>query len=334
MKPTEVTTALVRSIREQHLSLSTERSYRDVVLRFMDWCKTSRETTNEDRVTAYLSQHAEGWSASSQRVHLNALVFMFKAIGRPLVKLPQWTAAQRPRRLPEWLTHPEATTTLGLMQGEDRLACSLMYGSGLRRSESVGLRFRDVNAEQGCLTVRGGKGDKDRTTCLPFSLLPALDDQMRRSEAIWREDREQGRGGVYVAPVIEHKQPKAGHELAHFWVFPARNLSHDPRTDILRRHHLHEESVASALRVASRRAGILRRITCHALRHTFATEYLLQGGTINELKELLGHASIQTTEIYLHCLPSLGARIRSPLDREPSKVVLFTAMPMPFAAQG
>lgn len=331
MKQSEVIQSVSRCCRERHYELSTERSYRDAALNFIHWCKSSEVKTNEDRVTAYLSERAENWSESSQRLCLNALVFMFKSIGKPLGKLPEWTAAKRPPRLPEWLTHDEATKTLDMLRGEDRLACSLMYGAGLRRSEAVGLRFRDVNAQQGCLTVRGGKGDKDRTTCLPFSILPAIEEQMKHAEAIWREDRDAGRGGVYVPPVVTNKQPNAGSEIQQFWIFPARNLSRDPRIGAVRRHHLHEESVATALRTAAKRAGLFRRITCHALRHSFATEFLLQGGTIHELKELLGHANIATTEIYLHCLPQLGGRIRSPLDREQTNVVPFST-PQPSIA--
>lgn len=334
MKAKEVVEAVVKLARRERKDMDTERSYSRAAARFCHWCAVHREIdSNERRVSDYLSENAPGWSASSERVALCALVFMFRSIGKPLGKIPDWKSAQRPSRLPEWVTDSEARKILSLMHGEDALACGLMYGSGLRRNEAVSLRLRDVDTEHGCITIRAGKGDKDRTTCLPFALLAEMQKQMARSEAIWHEDREQGRPGVYVPPSVEHKQPLAAESAAMFWLFPARNLSRDPVSGIVRRHHLHVDSVATSLRTAARRSGLKRRITCHALRHGFATSYLLNGGTINELQELLGHANVATTSVYLHCLPSLGGRVRSPLDAAPSKVVPFAPAVYPRIAE-
>jgi site-specific recombinase XerD len=188
----------------------------------------------------------------------------------------------------------------------------------LRRRELVALRLGNFNLAEGSITVRGGKGDKDRVTCLPVALRDEVTRQIERSSALHAQDCAGNLPAIFVPPEVERKYPRAGLELRNFWFFPAKGLSRDPRSGIVRRHHIHEDSLAKQLRPAARRAGILRRVNCHAFRHSFATQFLLNGGTLHELKELLGHASIQTTEVYLHCLPRLGARITSPLDVEQS----------------
>ena len=330
MKRTELLAALDRLLVLEKRDRDTRDSYASVVAQFWQWCigqGAALAPVTEDRVSGYLGAHAERWAVSTQRVHLCGLVKAFRAVGKPLGRLPEWTAAKRPRRLPEWLSDQELRAVIDMLRGEDRMACALMGGGGLRRNEAVSLRLRDLNFQEGSVTVRQGKGDKDRTTCLPRMIADELMMQMERARAVWREDRAEGRPGIYVPDAILHKQPNAGKEERYFWLFPARNLSHDPATGIMRRHHLHYDSVRTALGKAARRCGILRSVRCHTLRHTFATQYLLNGGSIHELQELLGHASIQTTEVYLHCLPMLGGRVRSPLDAAPSKVVHFPVQP-------
>lgn len=310
----------------RRFSLKTERSYVGWIGRFWEWCATQERglaTTPPARISDYLSFLAPRSAAATQRQALNALVFFYEQVlERKIGKLPAWADAQRPRRLPEWLTDSEARTLLGHLRDEGYLTAALMYGAGLRIGEVVSLRLRDISFEQGVIVVRGGKGDKDRTSCLPASLVPELRLQVERARAMHREDAAAGKSGVYVPPSVARKQPAAARELLYFWLFPAAGLARDPRSGAVRRHHLHADTIAKQLRTAARRAGILRRVTCHSLRHSFATQYLLNGGTLHELKELLGHASIQTTEIYLHCLPQLGARVVSPLDyQDASKIV-------------
>lgn len=324
MKTSEAVELCRKAIRLERLGYSTEQSYCGWVARFCEWCKKASEADNDSRVSGFLSAHAEHWSASTQNQCLNALVFFFgKALQKPLGKLPDWTRAQHPRRLPEWVSDSEARAVLSLLRDEPFLGCALMYGSGLRVNECARLRWRDIDYQQGAITVRGGKGDKDRVTCLPSSLLADITAQRTRAEALWKQDRARGLPGVQVPDAVGRKQPRAGETFGMFWVFPAAGLSTDPRSGIRRRHHLHADTFAKALSAAARRAGIQRRITPHSLRHSFATAYLLNGGAIHELQDLLGHASIATTSVYLHCLPQLGARVRSPLDAVPSKVVPF-----------
>jgi integrase len=277
--------------------------------------------STEERISGFLGDIAGRSAESTQNQALCALIYLHKAIGRPVGKLPDWTRAQRPRRLPEWVSDAEARAVLSQLRDEAFLGCALMYGSGLRVNECARLRWRDVDLAQTALLVRGGKGDKDRVTCLPAAVLEEITTQKARAEGLWKEDRSRGLPGVQVPDSVGRKQPHAGETFGMFWVFPAAGLSRDPRSGLRRRHHLHADTFAKALSVAARRAGVQRRVTPHALRHSFATAYLLNGGAIHELQELLGHANIATTSIYLHCLPTLGARARSPLDAQPGNIV-------------
>lgn len=333
MKRQQAIAATIAACRLERKALATEREYSGHVGRFFDWLAADPvriRASPEQRVSGYLSDLAPRTAAATQNQALCALVFFHRAaLRRPLGRLAPWAKAKRPRHLPEWLTDSEARTVLDHMSGVTRLGCALMYGAGLRVNEAAGMRWRSLDLEHRTITIRGGKHHKDRTTCLPAALVSDLIQQRTRALALWREDRARGRPGVEVPPEISRKQPRASETFGMFWVFPAAGESRDPRSGIVRRHHVIDDTFAKALALAARRAGISRRITPHALRHTFATEYLLHGGTIHELKELLGHASIQTTEVYLHCLPMLGRRVHSPLDapRLPHVIPFSTLTP-------
>lgn len=327
MTATEAEQKTIEVCRRERKALATERDYGGAVRRFVAWLSENprcRLLCPEDRVSEYLSQMAPRVSASTQNQALNALLLFYRAVVKqPLGRLQPWARAERPRRLPDWLPHADVMRVLDLLRGEVALGCKLMYGSGLRVNELAAMRWRSINFEQLVITVKAGKGDKDRTVPLPLALVDELRAQERLALALWREDRARKLPGVQIPEAVAHKYPRAGEEFGFFWVLPAAGLSRDPRSGIVRRHHIIDDTYANALRRAVRRAGITKRITPHCLRHSFATEYLLQGGSIHELKEMLGHASIQTTEIYLHCLPALGARVRSPLDRPKTNVVPF-----------
>ena len=208
----------------------------------------------------------------------------------------------------------EAIKIIDLLPAPWNEVASLLYGSGLRISEALQLRSKDLDSHAGTVTVRDGKGGKDRVTLLPQSIIPALTARYRLNRVIWEEDRKAGRPGVEVPDSVARKIPRAGTEWPWFWVFPAPGESTDPDSRIIRRHHRHEAGFAKALGIATTRCKINKRVTAHSFRHGFATSYLASGGTIQELKELMGHSNIQTTEIYLHCLPSLASRVSSPLD--------------------
>lgn len=336
MKTSELIAAIQKRCRLEHLSLATERDYCGWARRFMAWLSRDNhaELSIEDRISGFLSEIAEQSAESTQNQALCALIYAHKSIDVEVGKLPDWTRAQRPRRLPEWCSDSEVRAVLGHLRGDAWLGCALMYGSGLRVNECARLRWRDVDVMTG-ITVRAGKGDKDRVTCFPSSVLAEMDAQKRRCEALWREDRERDMPGVQVPDSVGRKQPRAGETFGMFWVFPAAGLSVDPRSGVKRRHHLHADTFAKSLAVAARRANLRRRITPHALRHSFATAYLIGGGAIHELQELLGHANIATTSIYLHCLPTLGARAKSPLDQQPSNIVQIpNLVPLPKQAHG
>ena len=195
-------------------------------------------------------------------------------------------------------------------------AARLQYGAGLRLSELVTLRIKDVDLESGVLTIHAGKGDKDRVTVIPNSLKEELREEMRKARVFWDEDRANHVPGVALPGALARKMPRAGEKWAWMWLFPADHLSTDPESGVFRRHHLHEKVYAAAVGRASEAAGIAKRVTSHALRHAFATD-LLRGGTdIRTLQELLGHADVKTTEIYAHAAKignDMG--VRSPLDR-------------------
>lgn len=189
------------------------------------------------------------------------------------------------------------------------------YGSGLRLKELVGLRLQDVDLERGVVTVRCGKGDKDRETVIPNCLKEALGRKIEESLRYWDEDRKRGVAGVSLPGALARKMSRAGAKPGWHWLFCSEELSRDPENGVIRRHHMHAKVYGEAIRRAAERAGILKRVTTHTLRHAFATD-LIRGGTdIRTLQELLGHADVKTTEIYAHAAELGNDRgVRSPLD--------------------
>ena len=191
----------------------------------------------------------------------------------------------------------------------------LQYGSGLRLQELVSLRVKDLDLQRGLLTIRAGKGDKDRVTMLPESLLNQLESQLAQARHLWEKDREEERPGVALPGALGRKLPNAGIRWEWMWIFPAKKLSRDPVSGVQRRHHLHPTTYGEAVSKAARSAGIAKRVTSHALRHSFATHLLETGTDIRTLQELLGHEDVKTTEIYAHAAQLGNSRgVRSPLD--------------------
>jgi len=298
---------------ERRLMRKTRQCYLGHARRFAKF-KAPNATTPEEKVVAYLGWLAGKRSSVTQKQALNALVGLYRALGKPLGDLPAWVSPVEKHRVPVWVCRDEAVKIIDLLPPPWNEIASLLYGSGLRISEALQLRSKDLDSHAGTVTVRDGKGGKDRITLLPKSIIPALAARYRINRAIWEEDRHAGRPGVEVPDSVGRKIPQAGTQWPWFWVFPAAGESTDPESGIVRRHHLHEAGFAKALGKATARAKINKRVTAHSFRHGFATSYLAQGGTIQELKDLLGHTSIKTTEIYLHCLPALASRVSSPLD--------------------
>lgn len=214
------------------------------------------------------------------------------------------------------LSAREVLAILDKLTPEYRLVAEMQYGAGLRISEVVRLRIKDVDRERGQVTVRSGKGDRDRVTILPQRVRHGLEERWPRLRERHEQDRTAGLPGVAMPAGLDRKMPRAGERWEWFWIFPAERVSTDPLSGITRRHHVHEDSYAEAVKEAARAAGVEKRVTTHALRHSFATHLLEAGTDLRTIQELLGHQDVKTTEIYTHVAMGVnGCGVSSPLDR-------------------
>jgi integron integrase len=220
--------------------------------------------------------------------------------------------AKRPQRLPEVMTRDEIQALFDQMEGVTALMAGLMYGGGLRLMECVRLRVKDIDFGRKQIMVRDGKGQKDRVTMLPERFVVHLEEHLARVKTLYENDRANGIPGVYIWPALARKYPKAASEWIWQYVFPAKGLSVDPRSAAVRRHHINENLVQKA----ASRAGINKKVSCHTLRHSFATHLLEARYDIRTVQELLGHADVSTTMIYTHVLNRPGLSVQSPLDFE------------------
>ncbi|MBL9139473.1 MAG: integron integrase, partial [Verrucomicrobiales bacterium] len=209
----------------------------------------------------------------------------------------------------------------------------LLYGTGLRLMEGLRLRVKDVDFDRGFITVREGKGNKDRTVMLPESLRQPLMTHLARVKILWESDRATGLPGVQLPDALERKYPKAGEEWTWMWVFPGKRLSIDPRSGIIRRHHANETAVQRAVKAASKLAQLTKPVGCHTLRHSFATHLLERGTDLRSVQELLGHNSVETTQIYTHVMSKPGIGVRSPLDDDDDRSGLVREETVPYRAR-
>lgn len=319
MKLAEMLEQVRLTCRMRRLSYHTETCYTGWIIRFARHIQICPpESTREQRVRSYLEKLAPRTSASTQNQALNAIVFFYRDVLRhPLGELGKWARAKRPTRLPSWLSPDEMRRLLDAMPPGPRLMAQVAYGSGLRLVELLALRVKDIDLDACLITVRGGKGDKDRITCLPRSLVFALRTHLDRIRVLYDQNRTAGAHPVYLPDHLERKYPNAGREWPWFWLFPGGNKSTDPRSGIVRRHHVHEDTLGKALKAGRRRIGLTKRVTAHTLRHSFATNLLASGASITQVQELLGHNSVETTQVYLHCIPQFARTITSPLDALP-----------------
>jgi len=325
---------LVARIREKHLAWKSEQTYRYWARRLMAWAEkfhgSGNSLTNDSRgrlwkpedisgddLSRFLSHLAvkERCSGATQRQALNAGVFFLReALGRDPGQLDAFERPARRRNVPSVLSREECVRLFEQLDGTTRLMAELMYGAGLRLSELLRLRVKDVDLERLQLAVRAGKGNKDRLTMVPRSLGRRLREHRERLRGLHEKDRDEGLPGVELPEARERKWPKAGEKFEWFWFFPSRSLARDPRSGIVRRHHMLDDRFQQAIREAAARAKLDKRVTPHTLRHSFATHLLESGTGIRDLQDLLGHADISTTQIYLHTAKQTGVGIRSPLD--------------------
>jgi len=308
-----------RALKLRHYSRRTEEAYVGWIRRFVRYHGLRHPAElGEADISAFLSELAAeaGVSASTQTQALSALLFLYRdVLGRPPDALHHLVRARASTRVPVVLSRGEVGRVLDGLDGTPRLAGTLLYGAGLRLLECLRLRVKDLDFELGQITVRGGKGDKDRITMLPASVRPPLREQLRRRRVQYDADRARGAGWVGLPHAFARKSPEAGADWVWQYLFPATRLHRDGVTGQLRRHHLHESVVQRAVRDAVRRAGIAKRATCHTFRHSFATHLLEDGYDIRTVQELLGHRDVATTMIYTHVLNRGAMGVRSPMDR-------------------
>lgn len=316
-KPVRFMDKLRTFMRAKHLAYRTEKTYCLWIIDFIRFHgKRHPETMGRDEVDAWLSYLAvkRNVAVNTQKTALNAVVFLYKQFLRRELGDIQFAKSGRVQRLPTVFSHAEAMQVIGLMEGEHRLAVSLMYGAGLRVMEAVRLRVQDVDFANNCLIVRETKGDKWRRTLLPQSLLEPLQLQIELALALHRQDVAEGFGEVYLPYALAKKYPKAAISPAWQYVFPAPSRALDPRRDVIRRHHIGEQQVRRSVAKALAAAGIRKKASCHTFRHSFATNLLRSGVDIRNIQELMGHSDVSTTMIYTHVVGINERGVSSPLD--------------------
>jgi integron integrase len=269
-------------------------------------------------VEAFLSHLAvrDNVASSTQNQALSALLFLYREVlKQELPWMEGVVRAKRPLRVPTVLSVAEVRSLLGAMDGRAWLMASLIYGTGMRLMECLRLRVKDVDFARGELTVREGKGARDRRTVLPTSLVPLLEREIARVRALHAADLAEGFGRVWLPHALDRKYRNAATELGWQYVFPSERRSVDPRDGAERRHHLDDQLLARGIKLAARRIGLAKPVSAHTLRHSFATHLLEAGYDIRTIQELLGHKDVATTQIYTHVLNRTGSGVLSPLDR-------------------
>jgi integron integrase len=309
-------------LRTERYSYRTEQTYLDWVKRFLVFAQPNERGDLRWVVVKeyldYLTLHRRV-SSSTQNQALSALQFLFGSVlQRAAGDLEGIKRAARTQRVPTVLSRGEISQLFAEMEGRGKLFAQLLYGAGLRVSEGLRLRIKDVDFGNQIVVVREGKGDKDRRTALPRVLVEPLQQHMQVVRARWEADRMANMPGVFLPGALAEKYPEAGKEWSWFWMFPAETLSEDPWSKVERRHHVDASGVQKLVRRAAQRAGINKPVSPHTLRHSFATHLLESGSDIRTVQELLGHSDVSTTMIYTHVLNRPGLAVQSPLDYSPS----------------
>ena len=308
-------------LRAKHYSIRTEQAYVDWIRRFILFHgKRHPDEMGEKEISDFLSYLAveKNVSASTENQAFSALLFLYQQVlERKLDFIDNVQRVTRPAKLPVVFTQSEARAVLAQLKGDYRLMAELLYGSGLRVMECARLRVKDIDFGYGHIMVRDGKGLRDRVTLLPERLRGPLQVHLKRVQEMHERDLADGKGRVYLPFALERKYRNANRSWAWQYVFPALNLSVDPRSGEMRRHHVAEKNLQKAVKAAIIRARVGKAASCHTFRHSFATHLLNRGQDIRTVQELLGHKDVSTTMIYTHVLNKPGLAVRSPLDDNP-----------------
>ena len=309
----------VRSvIRTKHYKYSTEETYVSWIKRFILYHgKRHPSLLGEQEISQFISFLAtdRNVAASTQNQALNAIVFLYKHVLKiELGDFSQFIRAKRPENIPVVLTRQEVKKVLANLKGDHLLIANILYGSGLRLKEALRLRVQDIDFDQQVINVIDGKGGKSRRTMLPEHVKHLLMAHLERVKIIHEQDLGSGLGEVYIPFAFSRKSPNAAKDIRWQYVFPSSTISKDPRSNRMGRHHLNESVPRKAVKNASRKAGIMKRVSPHVLRHSFATHLIEGGYDIRTVQELLGHKDISTTMIYTHVLQDSNVGVKSPLD--------------------
>ena len=307
-------------LRYYHYAYRTEQSYCDWILRYVRFFggQTHPKELGSADIERFLSDlvSRQKVAAATQKQALNALVFLYhKVLHLPLKDQIAPVRSKKAPRLPTVLTQDEVKLLLSQMSGTHALMARLLYGAGLRLLECLRLRIQDVDFGQRQLFIRDGKGGKDRVSLLPQGLTADLQAHIERVIQLHQKDLAEGFGRVYLPEALARKYPNAATETGWQYVFPAKKRALDPRGGEERRHHAQESGLQKAVKTAARKSAIPKRISCHTLRHSFATHLLENGVNIRMVQELMGHADVKTTEIYTHVMRKDVGTVVSPLDR-------------------
>ena len=305
-------------IRVKHYSIRTEKTYIQWIKSYIHFHELQHpDTLSAKHIEAFLTHLAVNRkvSASTQNQALSALLFLYKEVLK--IELPYLdgvTRAKKPLHVPVVFTVEEAKSVINHLQIVYALMAKLLYGSGLRLMECVRLRVKDIDFNYKTITVRGGKGAKDRVTLLPDQVIEPLNFQLKKAKELHDFDIEAGFGRTYLPFALERKYPAANIEWGWQYVFPASRRSIDPRSGVERRHHIGEQGLQRAVKVSIIKSKIFKKASCHTFRHSFATHLLSSGYDIRTVQELLGHNDVRTTQIYTHVLERGGNAVKSPLD--------------------
>ena len=306
------------AIRARHYSRRTEKAYVAWIRRYILFhSKRHPAEMGAPEITRFLTSLAVDGkvAASTQNQALSAVLFLYREVLlQEIPWLDDLVYAKRPHHLPVVLTREEVRAVLEQIHGVPRLMAFLLYGAGLRLLECACLRVKDIDPGRNQIVVRAGKGNKDRLTMLPAAIKADLLRHLDDVRAQHRQDLQAGAGWVELPGALARKYPNAGREWAWQWVFPATRIYVERETDQRRRHHLHESVLQRAVRAATLRAGIAKRVSCHTFRHSFATHLLDDGHDIRTVQELLGHHDVSTAMIYTHVLNRGPGAVRSPAD--------------------